>query len=100
MTNNLLPLGSIVIMKGSTKKVMIMSRAIATIIEGQTVYFEYGACLYPEGLVGDQLLYFNDEDILKVIHQGFSDEEDDLMQENIQAAIQQSGLNKGTKPSN
>lgn len=92
MKKAFLPLGSLIIVKGSTKKLMIISRAIATIVEDKTIYFEYGACLYPEGLIGDKLIYFNHEDIMQIVHEGFINEEDSLMQENIQQAIIQSGL--------
>lgn len=44
-----LPIGTIVILKGSEKKMMIVSRLVTTSIEEEVVYFEYGACAYPEG---------------------------------------------------
>lgn len=92
---NLLPLGSIVILKGSTKKVMIISRALGVGVNGKPYYFDYGACFYPEGLVGDQLLYFNHEDIMRIEHEGFVSDEETIMQENIQLFVAQSGLTKG-----
>ncbi|WP_125867518.1 DUF4176 domain-containing protein, partial [Streptococcus oralis] len=57
--------------------------------------FDYGACLYPEGMVGDSLIYFNDEDIFKVVQEGYSDEDNDLMLENIAAVIDQTEIPKG-----
>ncbi|EOB30590.1 hypothetical protein D065_10939, partial [Streptococcus mitis 13/39] len=56
---------------------------------------DYGACLYPEGMVGDSLIYFNDEDIFKVVQEGYSDEDNDLMLENIAAVIDQTEIPKG-----
>lgn len=91
----LLTLGSVVILKGSTKKIMIISRAIALGVRGNPYYFDYGACFYPEGLINDQLLYFNHEDIMEVLYEGFSDEEEELMQKNIKLFISQSNLEKG-----
>lgn len=91
----LLPLGSIVILKGSTKKVMIISRALGVGVNGKPYYFDYGACFYPEGLIGDQLLYFNHEDIMKIEHEGFVNGDEAIMQENIQLFVAQSGLTKG-----
>jgi len=45
----MLPLGSIIILKGNTKKMMIISRVIAVPVKGNIYRFDYGACLYPEG---------------------------------------------------
>ncbi|MCK6130456.1 DUF4176 domain-containing protein [Parvimonas micra] len=91
----LLPIGSIVILKGSTKKMMLIARMIAVPVDGVVYRFDYGACLYPEGLVGDNLIYFNDEDILKVIHEGYSDEDNEIMLENISNVIENTDLPKG-----
>ena len=55
----MLPLGSVVILKGNVKKMMIIARLIALPVKGQVYRFDYGACLYPEGMVGDSLIYFN-----------------------------------------
>lgn len=48
----MLPLGSVVILKGNVKKMMIIARLIALPVKGQVYRFDYGACLYPEGMVG------------------------------------------------
>ncbi|MBS7576416.1 MULTISPECIES: DUF4176 domain-containing protein [unclassified Enterococcus] len=70
-----LALGSIVILKGAIKKVMIISRG--NILNDQ--YYDYGAILYPEGMVDENIAYFNETDIIKVIHEGFRDEDDALI---------------------
>jgi len=75
----MLPLGSIVILKGNTKKMMIIARLIALPVKGQVYRFDYGACLYPEGMVGDSLIYFNQEDILKVVQEGYTDDDNEIM---------------------
>ncbi|RSK20011.1 hypothetical protein D8800_09645 [Streptococcus oralis] len=46
-------------------------------------------------MVGDSLIYFNDEDIFKVVQEGYSDEDNDLMLENIAAVIDQTEIPKG-----
>ncbi len=91
----LLPLGSIVILKGSTKKMMIISRVIAAPIKGEIYRFDYGACLYPEGMLGDSLIYFNGEDIMKVVHEGFTDEDNELMLENINDVLNKTDIPQG-----
>ena len=91
----MLPLGSIVILKGNTKKMMIIARLIALPIKGQVYRFDYGACLYPEGMVGDSLIYFNQEDIFKVVQEGYTDDDNEIMLENIEAMLQQTDIPKG-----
>ena len=92
----LLPLGTILILEGGVKKVMIVARGVATRIEGEVKYFDYGGCLYPEGIVGDQLLYFNEEDSSHIIAKGYHDQDDKLMIENIEKWKEKKGYQKGT----
>ncbi|AYF95367.1 hypothetical protein SK578_2035 [Streptococcus mitis] len=74
---------------------LIIARVIVAPVKGDIYRFDYGACLYPEGMVGDSLIYFNDEDIFKVVQEGYSDEDNDLMLENIAAVIDQTEIPKG-----
>lgn len=90
-----LPLGSVVVVRGGVKKTMIVARGIAAEINGGPKRFDYGGCLYPEGLIGDQILYFNHEDIAKVFFNGFSDEDNILMVENINNWVETSQYEKG-----
>lgn len=90
-----LPLGSIVIIKGSTKKVMIITRGIALSQEGGLRYYDYGGCLYPEGLVGDAVLYFNHEGIQKVVFEGYLDEDNDLVLANLAESLRYVEIEKG-----
>lgn len=91
----MLPLGSVVILKGNVKKMMIIARLIALPVKGQVYRFDYGACLYPEGMVGDRLIYFNHEDIFKVVQEGYTDDDNEIMLENIEAMLQQTDIPKG-----
>ena len=71
----LLPLGSVVILKGAEKRVMICGR-IQTNVATNEVY-DYSACVYPEGLISsDKLIMFNNERIEKGHFIGFQDEEE------------------------
>ena len=74
---------------------LIIARVIVAPVKGNIYRFDYGACLYPKGMVGDSLIYFNDEDIFKVVQEGYSDEDNDLMLENIAAVIDQTEIPKG-----
>ncbi|GAB2023900.1 DUF4176 domain-containing protein [Pseudolactococcus yaeyamensis] len=80
-----LPLGSIVILKGALKKLMIISRG--SILESK--YYDYGAILYPEGMFDENIAYFNREDIIKIVHEGFTDDDDKLLIEEINEAYGQ-----------
>lgn len=74
-TRSFLPLGSVVILKGSVKKLLVVSRG--SIVEGE--FFDYGAFLYPEGLIDTNIAYFNRDDILKVVFEGYADADDELV---------------------
>lgn len=78
-----LPLGSVVIIDGGIKKMLIIARGAFTNIKGEMRYFDYGACTYPEGVIGDAMLYFNHENIQTVVSEGYQDEEEELMQKNL-----------------
>jgi len=70
----MLEIGSVVYLKDGSRKVMILNRG--PVIEGKG-YCEYSGCLYPIGLVPDEVFYFNEENIEKVLHRGFHDVEED-----------------------
>lgn len=83
-----LPLGSIVVVSGGVRKYVIVARGLQVKVNGEDKFFDYGACMYPEGMVGDRLMYFQHSNIHKVVFQGFSDEDNEIMVENIQEAAE------------
>lgn len=82
-----LPLGSVVLLQGATQKLLIIARAIQVRNGGKTFFFDYGGVLYPEGLTGDQMAYFNAENINRVVFEGYRDVDDDNMQDTIRAYL-------------
>lgn len=78
-----LPLGSIVMLEGGIQEVMIISRGIIVRQKGETVFFDYGGVLYPEGLSGDRMGYFNYDAIVKVIFTGYDSENSKTLANNI-----------------
>ena len=71
----LLPIGSVVLLKGGKKRVMICGR-IQTKIDDDTLY-DYSACYYPEGIINPRELFlFNIEDIDMVYFVGMQDVEE------------------------
>ena len=83
-----LPLGSIVLLKGGVQKMIIISRAINVRNSGKTFFFDYGAVPYPEGLISDKMAYLNHDSISKVVFEGYHDEDDANMIENIQRYLE------------
>ena len=75
MARNLLPLGSVVLLKDGTKRLVICGRIQAR-AESDEIY-DYSAALYPEGIVGpESMFFFNHEAIERVYFIGFQDEEE------------------------
>ena len=76
-----LPIGSVVLLKGGKKEVMIMSYCIMPSgkvyspngkLEKKGLMFDYGGCLYPEGMIkSDQLFVFNHDQIERVCFKGY-----------------------------
>ncbi len=80
-----LPIGTVVLLKGGKKELMITSYCIfpqGDVIEkGEQIqledgkYYEYGACTYPEGLISsEQIFCFNHDKIAKVCYMGYETE--------------------------
>ena len=77
MFTGLLPIGSVVLLKDSTKKVMITGFCQKEINEGnEETIWDYAGCLYPEGYLGPNQVYlFNGEQIERIFAVGYQDEE-------------------------
>lgn len=71
-----LPIGTIVILKEGTKKIMIYGRRQREIKTGKE--YDYIACLYPQGNINEDYMFlFNDEDIDNVVYRGYSDSDEE-----------------------
>lgn len=77
--NELLPIGTIVLLKGGEKRLMIDGiRQMETNQDGDVdgQEYDYLGVLYPEGHIGEQFQYlFNHDDINEIIFRGYEDEE-------------------------
>lgn len=72
----LLPLGSVVLLKESTKRIMIIGRYQQELGDDGAAW-DYSACLYPEGNIGpDKTFLFNNDQVERVFFLGFQDEEE------------------------
>ncbi len=77
MKEKFLPVGSIVLLKGATKRVMVAGY-LAIDNQNRDIVYDYSGCMYPEGFLGsDQTLLFNHDQIDKIYFDGFQDEEQD-----------------------
>lgn len=75
MWNALLPIGSVVLLKESEKRVMIMGFVQAK-PEDTSVVYDYCGCLYPEGYMdANKIFLFNHGQIDRVFSLGYMDEE-------------------------
>ncbi|MDK7114910.1 DUF4176 domain-containing protein [Staphylococcus pettenkoferi] len=74
-------IGSIIYLKEGSQKLMIINRGPIVEMDNQRYIFDYSACKYPIGVVEDEIYYFNEENIDKVIFEGYSDEDETRFQE-------------------
>ena len=75
MNKGFLPIGSVVLLKGGTKRVMITGFCSIDNNNTEKVY-DYTGCLYPEGILNsNELRLFDNDQIDKVFYKGYEDEE-------------------------
>lgn len=84
----LLPLGSIVTIEGTERKLMIVGRGLAVDLEGNgPELYDYAMVVYPFGIIGDALVYTNHDKIVDVVFEGYADEENAEMLASITEAM-------------
>ena len=81
------PLGSLIRVKGTTQKFVIIARGVNLNINEKNYFFDYGCILYPDGFDGKDLAYVNDKDITEVVQLGYSDSDDNYICEQINTKI-------------
>lgn len=75
MTKELLPIGSVVLLKEGIRKLMIIGFKVAK-KDAVDVLYDYIGVLYPEGFIGEPAHFlFNHEDINDVIFTGYTNPE-------------------------
>ena len=71
-----LPIGTVVVLKGATKRIMITGFASMSPETGDMI-FDYSGCTYPEGFMSyNEVCVFNHEQIEKVYFKGYVDDEE------------------------
>ena len=90
-----IPLGSIVLLKGGSQKLLVISRALNVRRGDKDYFFDYGGVLYPDGLTGDQMAYFQHENIAKVVFEGYSDVDSENVVDNINRFLSENQVVRG-----
>lgn len=86
--NGLLPIGTVVMLKNSTKRLMIIGVAqVSQSEEGRKLY-DYTGVLYPEGYMSAEKNYlFNLDQIEKLYAIGYQDDEQLAFKEKVDALM-------------
>lgn len=89
-----LPVGSVVLLKGGNKKLMIIGFAgLAPETEGKI--YDYIGCFYPEGIVSsDKNILFNHSQIAELCFEGYATQEDLEYKEKLNSIVK-AGLANG-----
>ena len=88
MIEGLLPIGSVVLVGNSIRKVMI----IGVCQKGgkENKIFDYSAVIYPEGFLDPEKLFlFNNDQISKIYSYGYQDDDQFEFKKKIDVAIKQ-----------
>lgn len=93
MQEKFLPIGTVVLLKDATKRIMITGYCSATSSEPNKTY-DYVGCLFPEAnLAGKEVALFNHEQIATISHLGLDDDEFKSLNEEIKNALAEEGGN-------
>lgn len=69
MNKNNLPIGTVVLLKGGLKKIMITGRSSVSRDDSEKVY-DYNGCIFPEGIMENVFSLFDAEQIEEVLYMG------------------------------
>ncbi len=88
-TEKFLPIGTVVLLEGGTRKAMITGFCSVS-TEDKTKIYDYTGCIYPEGYLDfNQICLFNHEQIKQVFHLGYTDDEEKQFKKELQMAMEQ-----------
>lgn len=75
MYKNMLPLGSVVLLKGGQKRLMVCGRVLTR--AGEDKIYDYCGCYYPEGIMDPKSMFFFDTAAIdRVFFLGYKDLEE------------------------
>ena len=91
MYREMLPIGSVVLLKGGEKRLMICGRVVTGGVD-QTIH-DYVGCYYPEGVVdSSRLFFFEHDNIEEVYFIGFQDTEEIQFKKKVLAPLDEGEL--------
>ena len=94
MKDKFLPIGSVVLLNGAKKRLMITGYAQIDLEKNDKIY-DYCGCFFPEGVIAsDKLFVFDHKDISQVFFTGYSDEEQQKFNERLVLNFTQETKNK------
>lgn len=100
MFTGVLPIGSVVLLKNSTKKLMVIGFAQVSANNPEKVY-DYVGCVFPEGFLGpDQTFLFDSHQIEKIYAVGYQDEEQMNFKVRIDQALEEIRRKESEKQGN
>lgn len=83
-----IPLGSVVVWNNSTQKILVIGRGLNVRSDDENeYYFDYCGVVYPEGLIGDRILYFNHDAVDRILFEGYDDDDNKIMNDRISQYI-------------
>lgn len=84
-----LPIGSVVLLSGGTKKAMITGFCSIS-DDDKTKIYDYCGCIYPEGyLTSNQICLFNHDQIEEIFYIGYEDEEEKEFKESLKEVLKE-----------
>lgn len=92
-----LPLGTVVMLKGGSKRVMVTGFCAVEENDNRKMW-DYSGCMYPEGfLSSDQICLFDHSQIEQVYHLGLVDEEEEAFKKTLKEITEAATQKKGKK---
>ena len=87
MREKYLPIGTVVLLKGGTKRAMITGFC-SVAQENKEKIYDYSGCVYPEGyLSSNQVCLFDHDQIEKIFFVGYEDEEEKEFKDRLNKVI-------------
>ena len=84
-----LPIGTVVLLKGAEKRVMITGFCAAELKEREEKkIWDYSGCIYPEGFLNsEQICLFDHSQIVRIDHMGLIDDEEKTFKTELNGLI-------------
>ena len=86
-TERFLPIGSVVLLKGGTKKIMVTGFCSVD-SDDKTKLYDYTGCIYPEGFLDyNEICLFNNDQIEQIFYKGYESDEEKEFKKDLQEIV-------------